>query len=161
MSFHLLIWCIDLIYRNVLNENPDLINPKFVGVPPKWGKPDFDIRILKDYCIIEPICNMSNASPLDAKNMKETFKGIIKTFLKANVCTIFLIGDLIVYSCIYILIQTLYGTEDTLISNAYFERNLRSLKGAYEQYVLNMAELDERILLDYRKINSTRELTNI
>ncbi|XP_073834995.1 retinoblastoma-family protein [Musca autumnalis] len=140
MSFHLLIWCIDLVYRNVLNENPDLINPKFVGVPPKWGKPDFDIRILKDYCIIEPLCNMTNASPLDAKNMKDTFKGIIKTFLNAN---------------------TLYGTEDTLIANANFERNLRSLKGAYELYVLNMAELDERILLDYRKINSSHDSSGI
>lgn len=86
MSFHLLIWCIDLIYRNVLNENPDLINPKFVGVPPKWGKADFDPRILKEYCIIEPLCSMTNASPHDAKNMKDTFKGIIHTFLDANVC---------------------------------------------------------------------------
>lgn len=43
------------------------------------------------------------------------------------------------------------------MSNSNFERNLRSLKGAYELYVLNMAELDERILLDYRKINSSRK----
>ncbi|XP_037823017.1 retinoblastoma family protein [Lucilia sericata] len=133
MSFHLLICCIDLIYKNVLAENPDLINTKFVGTPPKWGKPDFDARILKDYCIIEPLCNMSNASPHDAKNMKDTFKRIIKKFLDTN---------------------TLYGSEETLVSNKNFERNLRSLKGAYEQYVLNMAELDERILLDYRKINN-------
>uniref|UniRef100_A0A1I8PFF0 Retinoblastoma-associated protein A-box domain-containing protein n=1 Tax=Stomoxys calcitrans TaxID=35570 RepID=A0A1I8PFF0_STOCA len=140
MSFHLLIWCIDLIYRNVLSENPDLINPKFVGVPPKWGQPDFDARILKDYCIIEPLCNMTNASPHDAINMKETFKRNIQDFLDSN---------------------TLCGSEDTLVSNANFERNLRSLKGAYELYVLNMGELDERILLDYRKINSSHESSGI
>lgn len=54
-------------------------------------------------------------------------------------------------------LQTLCGNKATfleLISNGNFERNLRSLKSAYEQYVLNMAELDERILLDYRKINT-------
>lgn len=85
MSFHLLICCIDLIYKNVLAENSDLINTKFIGIPSKWGKPDFDARILKDYCIIEPLCNMTNASPHDAKNMKDTFKRIIKTFLENNV----------------------------------------------------------------------------
>ncbi|XP_075155249.1 retinoblastoma-family protein [Haematobia irritans] len=140
MSFHLLIWCIDLIYRNVLSENPDLINPQFPGVPPKWGKPDFDARILKNYCIIEPLCNMTNASPHDAKNMEETFKAIIKAFIDS---------------------KTLYGNEDTLVSNANFERNLRSLKGAYELYVLNMAELDERILLDYRKMHSSHDSSGI
>lgn len=51
----------------------------------------------------------------------------------------------------------MYGNEETclgLVSNTNFERNLKSLKGAYEQYVLNMGELDERILLDYRKLNN-------
>lgn len=85
MSFHLLICCIDLIYKNVLAENPDLINTKFVGIPPKWGKQDFDTRIIKDYCIIEPLCNMTNASPHDAKNIKDTFKRIIIKFLETNV----------------------------------------------------------------------------
>lgn len=98
MSFHLLICCIDLIYKNVLSENPDLINTKFIGIPPKWGKPDFDSRILKEYCIIEPLCNMSNASPHDAKNMKDTFKRIIKKFLETNVSFRF-------YSIVYIFSQ--------------------------------------------------------
>lgn len=91
MSFNLLICCINLIYKNVLAENPDLISIKFVGIPPKWGKPDFDARIIKDYCIIEPLCSMTNASPHDAKNMKETFKRIIKKFLETNVSWIILI----------------------------------------------------------------------
>ncbi|KAL9885250.1 retinoblastoma-family protein isoform 2-T2 [Glossina fuscipes fuscipes] len=140
MSFHLLICCIDLIYRNVLVENRiDIINPKFMGVPDKWGKSDFNANILSNYCIIEHLCSMTDASPADAKNMKETFKRIVKMFLDAN---------------------TLYGNDENflgLVSNANFERNLRSLKGAYELYVLNMAELDERILLDYRKINNSYE----
>uniref|UniRef100_A0A1B0BY89 Retinoblastoma-associated protein A-box domain-containing protein n=1 Tax=Glossina palpalis gambiensis TaxID=67801 RepID=A0A1B0BY89_9MUSC len=134
MSFHLLICCIDLIYRNVLVENRiDIINPKFMGVPDKWGKSDFNANILSNYCIIEHLCSMTDASPADAKNMKETFKRIVKMFLDAN---------------------TLYGNDENflgLVSNANFERNLRSLKGAYELYVLNMAELDERILLDYHE----------
>uniref|UniRef100_A0A1B0GBC1 Uncharacterized protein n=1 Tax=Glossina morsitans morsitans TaxID=37546 RepID=A0A1B0GBC1_GLOMM len=134
MSFHLLICCIDLIYRNVLVENRiDIINPKFMGVPDKWGKSDFNANVLSDYCIIEHLCSMTDASPADAKNMKETFKRIVKMFLDAN---------------------TLYGNDETflgLVSNVNFERNLRSLKGAYELYVLNMAELDERILLDYHE----------
>ncbi|KAI9581848.1 hypothetical protein GQX74_010165 [Glossina fuscipes] len=111
MSFHLLICCIDLIYRNVLVENRiDIINPKFMGVPDKWGKSDFNANILSNYCIIEHLCSMTDASPADAKNMKETFKRIVKMFLDAN---------------------TLYGNDENflgLVSNANFERNLRSLK---------------------------------
>lgn len=83
----------DLVYKNVLAENRvDIINPKFSGVPEKWGKSDFDSNILKDHCIIEDLCQMTDASPADAKNMQDAFKRIIKMFLDANVNEFKLMG---------------------------------------------------------------------
>ncbi|XP_036342966.1 retinoblastoma family protein-like isoform X2 [Rhagoletis pomonella] len=44
-----------------------------------------------------------------------------------------------------------------IVSNDNFERNVKSLNSAYEQYVLSVGEFDERILLsnpNYRKVNN-------
>lgn len=57
--------------------------------------------------------------------------------------------------------QTIHGNENTflgIISNENFERNVKSLNSAYEQYVLSVGEFDERILLsnpNYRKLGSS------
>ncbi|EDW75106.1 uncharacterized protein Dwil_GK19998 [Drosophila willistoni] len=125
-SYNLMICCIDLIYANVLAEKrSDLINPDFEGLPSNWNSPDFRAR---DNCILVYFCEMS----VEAKAMKETlFPKIIASFFQA---------------------KTIYGNKDTmlgLLARENCERNLRSLNISYEQYVLSVGELDERILSAY------------
>uniref|UniRef100_A0A034WRH1 Retinoblastoma family protein n=2 Tax=Bactrocera dorsalis TaxID=27457 RepID=A0A034WRH1_BACDO len=140
-SFHLLLCCIDLIYINVLGENRiDLVNRNFVGFPEKWGTSSYDSKQLHNHCIIGALCNLAGALPNDAKDMKENHcKRIFTKFFK---------------------IKTIHGNENTflgIISNENFERNVKSLNSAYEQYVLSVGEFDERILLsnpNYRKGSS-------
>lgn len=86
MSFHLLICCTDLIYKNVLAENhTDLINTKFDGIPKKWGTSRFETSSMSDYCVIKYLCEMTDASLVDANNMKETFQKIIQKFIDEKV----------------------------------------------------------------------------
>lgn len=141
-SFHLLLCCIDLIYINVLGENRvDLINRNFVGIPEKWGTLLYDPQQLHNHCIIGALCNLAGALSNDAKDMKENHcNRIFAKFFK---------------------IKTIHGNENTflgIISNENFERNVKSLNSAYEQYVLSVGEFDERILLsnpNYRKLGSS------
>ncbi|XP_053950932.1 retinoblastoma family protein isoform X1 [Anastrepha ludens] len=141
-SFHLLLCCIDLIYINVLAENRvDLINPGFEGIPEKWGTPSFSSQKLFNHCIIGALCTLTEALPNDARDMKANHcKAIFTKFFQT---------------------KTLHGNENTfleVISNGNFERNVKSLNSAYEQYVLSVGEFDERILLsnpNYRKLSSS------
>lgn len=86
MSFHLLICCIDLLYKNVLAENhTNLINRNFDGIPENWGKSNFETDSIKNYCVIKYLCTMTDASLIDANNMKETFQKIIQKFIDDEV----------------------------------------------------------------------------
>ncbi|XP_028897959.1 retinoblastoma family protein isoform X6 [Zeugodacus cucurbitae] len=141
-SFHLLLCCIDLIYLNVLGENRvDLVNRNFVGIPEKWGTSLYDPQQLHNHCIIGALCTLAGALSNDAKDMKENHcKRIFTKFFKT---------------------KTIHGNEETflgIISNENFERNVKSLNSAYEQYVLSVGEFDERILLNNpncRKLSSS------
>ncbi|XP_017468934.1 PREDICTED: retinoblastoma family protein-like, partial [Rhagoletis zephyria] len=141
-SFHLLLCCIDLIYINVLAENRvDLINQGFEGIPENWGTTAFNSKQLSDYCIIGPLCTLTGALPNDARDMKANHcKNIFTKFFQT---------------------KTIHGNENMflgIVSNDNFERNVKSLNSAYEQYVLSVGEFDERILLsnpNYRKVNSS------
>lgn len=59
--------------------------------------------------------------------------------------------------------QIVVGNEHTLldlISNKNYERNLKSLNISYEQYVLSVGELDERILGAYQQDSSEHSNLN-
>lgn len=86
MSFHLLICCIDLMYKNVLAESrTDLINTKFDGTPEHWGQSNFETDSIKEYCVIKYLCTMTDASLTDANNMKEALQKIIQKFIDKEV----------------------------------------------------------------------------
>ncbi|XP_004527252.1 retinoblastoma family protein [Ceratitis capitata] len=141
-SFHLLLCCIDLIYINVLAENRvDLVNRNFEGIPEKWGTPMFNAQKLNGYCIIGALCSLTGALSNDAREMKENHcKKIFTKFFQT---------------------KTIQGNENMflgIISNENFDRNVKSLNSAYEQYVLSVGEFDERILLsnpNCRKLSSS------
>ncbi|KAH8273450.1 hypothetical protein KR018_001581, partial [Drosophila ironensis] len=125
-SFNLMICCIDLIYNNVLAEQrADLINLKFKGLPANWTELDYRQH---HHCILGHFCDMA----AEAKAMKATtFREIIASFFQTS---------------------TIYGNKDTLLgllTVENFERNLKSFNFSYEQYVLSVGELDERILSGY------------
>lgn len=84
---HLLVCCIDLIYRNCLYENrTDLINPNFEGVPDKWGTADYDRSTAINHCIISSLCGQISALPEHAKMMKQSFwRNIIINFFQTEV----------------------------------------------------------------------------
>ncbi|XP_067638398.1 retinoblastoma family protein isoform X2 [Eurosta solidaginis] len=141
-SFHLLLCCIDLIYINVLSENRlDLVNPGFGGIPENWGSKGFDCQQIQNHSVIGDLCALTGALPSDARDMKgQHCKAIFKKFFQT---------------------KTIHGNEETflgIISNVNFERNVKSLNSAYEQYILSVGEFDERILLNnpnYRRLSTS------
>ncbi|XP_055384271.1 retinoblastoma family protein-like [Condylostylus longicornis] len=137
-SFHLLLCGMDLIYLCILREKrTELINGNFAEtIKSKFADVEKEFRVLHE------LCQMHDAQYIEAKDIKMySFKTIIEKFLKNKI---------------------LQGTDKNfldILTMQNFEYNYKSINNSYEQYVLSIGEIDERILLN--NINVKQSNTDI
>uniref|UniRef100_A0ABD2XMS5 Retinoblastoma-like protein 1 n=1 Tax=Trichogramma kaykai TaxID=54128 RepID=A0ABD2XMS5_9HYME len=128
-SYHLLLVCCDLLYMNALVANRrDLLNSEFEGLPEKFNTPDFTLTE-SAICIIDLLCDNQQFST-EAK--------LIKTYyFKLQMNELF-------------NQKVLRGNQTDftgLLDALNFDGNNKSVNRIYEQHILNVGDLDERIFL--------------
>ncbi|KAM5207998.1 retinoblastoma-like protein 2 isoform 2-T2 [Hipposideros larvatus] len=130
-SYHLLLCALDLVYGNALqcSNRKELVNPNFKGLsedsPTKDSKPSSDPP-----CVIEKLCSLHDGLVLEAKGIKEHFwKPYIRKLYEKKL---------------------LKGKEENLtgfLEPGNFGESFKAINKAYEEYVLSVGNLDERIFL--------------
>lgn len=129
-SYHLLLCCLDWFFANVLLSNRrDLLNPDFSGLPENFQSRDYKPPS-EVPCVIKILCDKHQGLHLEAKGIKEHWwkPYIRKLFSK----------------------KTLTGKAENLmgvLELSYFEKNNKSISNAYDEYVLNGGDFDERVFL--------------
>ncbi|XP_010627783.1 retinoblastoma-like protein 2 isoform X2 [Fukomys damarensis] len=130
-SYHLLLCALDLVYGNALqcSNRKELVNPNFKGLSEdfhtKDSKPSSDPP-----CVIEKLCSLHDGLVLEAKGIKEHFwKPYIRKLYEKKL---------------------LKGKEENLtgfLEPGNFGESFKAINKAYEEYVLSVGNLDERIFL--------------
>ncbi|XP_032983174.1 retinoblastoma-like protein 2 isoform X1 [Rhinolophus ferrumequinum] len=130
-SYHLLLCALDLVYGNALqcSNRKELVNPNFKGLSEdfhaKDSKPSSDPP-----CVIEKLCSLHDGLVLEAKGIKEHFwKPYIRKLYEKKL---------------------LKGKEENLtgfLEPGNFGESFKAINKAYEEYVLSIGNLDERIFL--------------
>ncbi|XP_021116560.1 retinoblastoma-like protein 2 isoform X2 [Heterocephalus glaber] len=130
-SYHLLLCALDLVYGNALqcSNRKELVNPNFKGLSEdfhtKDSKPSSDPP-----CVIEKLCSLHDGLVLEAKGIKEHFwKPYIRKLYEKKL---------------------LKGKEENLtgfLEPGNFGESFKAINNAYEEYVLSVGNLDERIFL--------------
>ncbi|NWQ73816.1 RBL2 protein, partial [Columbina picui] len=130
-SYHLLLCALDLVYGNALQcpNRKELLNPNFKGLPEDFHSKDYKVSS-DPPCIIEKLCSLHYGSVLEAKGIKEHFwkPYIRKLFDK----------------------KLLKGKDENLtgfLDPGNFGDSFKAINKAYEEYVLSVGNLDERIFL--------------
>ncbi|XP_006003016.1 retinoblastoma-like protein 2 [Latimeria chalumnae] len=130
-SYHLLLCALDLVYGNALfcPNRKELLNPAFKGLPEDFDSKDYKVPC-EAPCIIETLCSLHDGLVLEAKGIKEHFwkPYIRKLFDK----------------------KLLKGKEENLLGfldPGHFGDSLKAVNKAYDEYVLSVGNLDERIFL--------------
>ncbi|XP_060643920.2 retinoblastoma-like protein 2 isoform X1 [Anolis sagrei] len=130
-SYHLLLCVLDLVYGNSLQcpNHKDLLNPTFKGLPEDFQSKDFKL-LSEPPCIIEKLCSLHDGLLLEAKGIKEHFwKPYVKRLFEKKI---------------------LKGKEENLsgfLDPGNFGESLKNINKAYEEYILSVGNLDERIFL--------------
>ncbi|KAK6477027.1 retinoblastoma-like protein 2 isoform X1 [Huso huso] len=130
-SYHLLLCALDLVYGTTLlcTNRKDLLNPSFKGLPEDLHSKDYKAPS-EAVCIIEQLCSLHDGLVLEAKGIKEHFwKPFIKKLFNKKI---------------------LKGKEENLsgfLDPGNFGDSFKALNRAYEEYVLSVGSLDERIFL--------------
>ncbi|XP_064599560.1 retinoblastoma-like protein 1 [Liolophura sinensis] len=129
-SYHLLLCCVDWIFANaILGGRRDLLNPEFSGLPDNfvsgtWRPPS------EAPCIINILCEKHEGLVLEAKGIKEHWwKPHIKKLFDRKI------------------IRGKGETLSSVLEIGNFEFNVKAVNNAYEEYVLNVGDFDERIFL--------------
>ncbi|RMC09092.1 hypothetical protein DUI87_14098 [Hirundo rustica rustica] len=130
-SYHLLLCALDLVYGNALQcpNRKELLNPHFKGLPEDFHSKDYKVSS-DPPCIIEKLCSLHYGLVLEAKGIKEHFwkPYIRKLFDK----------------------KLLKGKDENLtgfLDPGNFGDSVKAINKAYEEYVLSVGNLDERIFL--------------
>ncbi|NWY71449.1 RBL2 protein, partial [Erithacus rubecula] len=130
-SYHLLLCALDLVYGNALQcpNRKELLNPNFKGLPEDFHNKDYKVSS-DPPCIIEKLCSLHYGLVLEAKGIKEHFwkPYIRKLFDK----------------------KLLKGKDENLtgfLDPGNFGDSVKAINKAYEEYVLSVGNLDERIFL--------------
>ncbi|KAM9508583.1 retinoblastoma-like protein 2 isoform 2-T2 [Guaruba guarouba] len=130
-SYHLLLCALDLVYGNALQcpNRKELLNPNFNGLPEDFHSKDYKVSS-DPPCIIEKLCSLHYGLVLEAKGIKEHFwkPYIRKLFDK----------------------KLLKGKDENLtgfLDPGNFGDSFKAINKAYEEYVLSVGNLDERIFL--------------
>ncbi|OXU30844.1 hypothetical protein TSAR_012648 [Trichomalopsis sarcophagae] len=129
-SYHLLLVCCDLMYSNALLSNgKELLNPDFPGLPENFNDENYTPPETAN-CIVSLLCERYNAIAVEANTIKEySLKSYLRKLFNEKV----LRGDPSNYS----------GILEAL----NFDGNNKAINKAYEQHVLSVGDLDERIFL--------------
>ncbi|XP_058788572.1 retinoblastoma-like protein 2 isoform X2 [Phymastichus coffea] len=129
-SYHLLLDVCDLMYSNALLANrKDLLNPEFSGLPENFHNDDF-VPPKSANCIVNLLCERYEAYAVDAMGIKEYS---LKPYLTK------LFQDKI--------LKSEQSNFSGLLEILYFDGNNKAINKVYEQYMLSIGELDERIFL--------------
>lgn len=128
-SYHLLLACCDLIYKNaILADRKDLLNPDFSGLPSNFK--DRDYKPSEPQCIIYHLCQKHDGILMEAKSIKEyCWKIYIRKFFEKKI----LRGNATDFS--------------ELLDSSNFDYNLKAVNKVYEEFVLSVGDFDERIFL--------------
>ncbi|XP_015277701.1 PREDICTED: retinoblastoma-like protein 2 [Gekko japonicus] len=124
-SYHLLLCVLDLVYGNALQcpNRKELLNFNFKGLPEDIHGKDYKV-LSEPPCIIEKLCSLHDGLVLEAKGIKEHFwKPYVRKLFEKKI----LKG------------KALLTTEYVNVS--------KSVNKVYEEYVLSVGNLDERIFL--------------
>ncbi|XP_032086618.1 retinoblastoma-like protein 2 [Thamnophis elegans] len=130
-SYHLLLCVLDLVYGNSLQcpNRKEILNPSFKGLPEDFQSKDFKL-LSEAPCIIEKLCSLHDGLVLDAKGIKEHFwKPYVKKLFEKKI---------------------LKGKEENLtgfLDPGNFAESFKAINKAYEEYILSVGNLDERIFL--------------
>ncbi|KAG8144120.1 hypothetical protein E2320_001237 [Naja naja] len=130
-SYHLLLCVLDLVYGNSLQcpNRKEILNPSFKGLPEDFHSKDFKL-LSEAPCIIEKLCSLHDGLVLEAKGIKEHFwKPYVKKLFEKKI---------------------LKGKEENLtgfLDPGNFAESFKAIKKAYEEYILSVGNLDERIFL--------------
>ncbi|XP_020291555.1 retinoblastoma-like protein 1 isoform X3 [Pseudomyrmex gracilis] len=143
-SYHLLLVCCDLIYSNALLANRrDLLNPNFPGLPADFNNENYTIPQTAE-CILSLLCERHEAIPIEAKVIKEYH---VKNYINKLFDERILRGD--------------QSNFSGILEALNFDANSKAINKAYEQRVLSVGDLDERIFLaEWRRIN-LRNISNL
>lgn len=139
-SIHMLFCCLDLVYANAIaSKRTDLVNTKFEGVSENWAMPittGDQEPINHPVCIMKILCEKHEGTIVDAMTTKAYgWKEVIHKYFATGI----LIGD--------------ESKFLNLLLPENFDANLKSLRKLYEEYVLNIGEIDEGIFLAQTKIS--------
>lgn len=127
-SIHLLICCINVLFKNIINDNRrDLINSSFPGLPNDFFSPSYDSTKEQTYHIIENLCDDNFIG-----NKINHYEFIIKHFLS----------------------EKNIGDQNDFLSVENFDNNFKKLNELYEILILTCGQFDERIFLSHPEIGS-------
>ncbi|XP_061449609.1 retinoblastoma-like protein 2 isoform X2 [Rhineura floridana] len=130
-SYHLLLCVLDLVYGNSLQcpNRKELLNLNFKGLPEDFHSKDFKV-VSEPPCIIEKLCSLHDGLVLEAKGIKEHFwKPYVRKLFEKKI---------------------LKGKEENLmgfLDPGNFGESFKAINKAYEEYILSVGNLDERIFL--------------
>ncbi|KAM5263215.1 retinoblastoma-like protein 2 isoform 4-T4 [Ctenodactylus gundi] len=130
-SYHLLLCALDLVYGNALqcSNRKELLNPNFKGLSEDFHNKDSKLSS-DPPCVIEKLCSLHDGLVLEAKGIKEHFwKPYIRKLYEKKL---------------------LKGKEENLtgfLEPGNFGESFKAINKAYEEYVLSVGNLDERIFL--------------
>lgn len=130
-SIHLLVCCIDFIFKNVVNDNRrDLINSSFTGLPKNFFSPSYDSTK-------EPVLNV-------IENLVDEKDNFIKT--KSTH------WELIINH--FITDKKFQGESNNILAVENFDFNFKRFNDLYETFILSRGQFDERIFLSHPEIGS-------
>lgn len=130
-SYHLLLCALDLVYGNALqcSHRKELVNPNFKGLSEDFHAKDYKPSS-DPPCVIEKLCSLHDGLVLEAKGIKEHFwKPYIRKLYEKKL---------------------LKGKEENLtgfLDPGNFGESFKAINKAYEEYVLSVGNLDERVFL--------------
>uniref|UniRef100_A0A8B9CWG8 Retinoblastoma-like protein 2 n=1 Tax=Anser brachyrhynchus TaxID=132585 RepID=A0A8B9CWG8_9AVES len=125
-SYHLLLCALDLVYGNALQcpNRKELLNPNFKGLPEDFHSKDYKVSS-DPPCIIEELCSLHYGLVLEAKGIKEHFwKPYIRKLFDKKV-----------------------ALNKGVLCRSFPLCCSKAINKAYEEYVLSVGNLDERIFL--------------
>ncbi|XP_011500736.1 PREDICTED: retinoblastoma-like protein 1 isoform X2 [Ceratosolen solmsi marchali] len=129
-SYHLLLVVCDLMYSNaVLANRKDLLNPDFPGLPENFNDESYTPPEVTN-CIVSLLCERHNAIAVEAIGIKEYS---LKRYMNK------LFNE-----------KTIRGDQSNfsgILEALNFDGNNKAINKAYEQHVLSVGDLDERIFL--------------
>lgn len=127
-SIHLLICCIDFLFKNTIYDNRrDLINSSFPGLPKNFFSPSYEATKEQTFHIIENLCDDSFI--LVKTNLYEI---TIKNFLS----------------------EKIVGDHNDFLAVENFDNTFKKFNDLYEILILSCGQFDERIFLSHPEIGS-------